>query len=42
MGIHAGEALKCCKQSLMGNFGGSSKDHDVDKNADNEYCALEI
>lgn len=28
------EGLECCKLSLKGNFGESSKDHNADRNAD--------
>jgi hypothetical protein len=30
------ESLECCKQSLMGDSGGSSEDDNVDRNEDTE------
>ena len=37
-----GEASECCKQSLMGNSGGSSKNQNVGRNADCRDYAHEL
>lgn len=34
--VQASEALECCKQSLLGNFGWQSEDQNADRNVDSE------
>jgi hypothetical protein len=36
------EALECCKQSSIGDTGGSSEDQNAKRNVDSKACALEI
>jgi hypothetical protein len=36
------EVLECCKESLMGNSGGSAEDHNADKNLNSEGQAHEV
>jgi hypothetical protein len=40
--MQAREALEWCKQSLMGDSGGSSDDQNANTNADSKDCTHEV